>query len=293
MSPALADDLCSRSSDHSYPRYTYNLNSAAKLAASSSKAYINGEYDWTDRYYHPLLYLAVLAPVVLAALLWVLPARWWPCWIGAGCRGRGRARRPRGGYEGVGNGGMASNTDSKSQTELVQGTYPPVATLPTTPPPKRGRGFLFRRWHLALLLVVVLCPLLGGLISRFLPSTLASFLSTTTSLADSDALSGSLYWSLFGRDDQCCAYVDHDDGYTLHYPSNPAGGASGTGAGSGQKVVQLTKQAWQVRGETPAWLDGSLAGLKMERMPVVACLQAALAVPANATWTGGNGTLVG
>lgn len=34
---------------------------------------------------------------------------------------------------------------------------------------------------------------------------------------------GSAFWSLFGHDDQCCAYVEHDDGFSLYYPgSTPA-----------------------------------------------------------------------
>lgn len=290
-------------SDHYYPPYTSNLRSAAGLAAAHDKAFIAGEYDWTNRYYHPLIYLAVLAPVVLAGLLWALPGRWWPCWVGAGCCGKGRrGRRPRG-YEGVAGGGASGGdaVDTKSQTDLPltpgEQTYPPqlASSAPHTPP-SRARGFLFRRWHLALALVVVLCPLLGGLISRFLPSPLSSFLSTSASLAASPTspkLAGSLYWSLFGRDDACCAYVEHDDGYTLHYPSVPGG--DGASRGSGQKVLELTKAAWGMRGVEPWWLaEGeTLSGLRLGGLPVVACPQAGLAIPANATWSGGNGTIAG
>lgn len=279
-------------SDHYYPPYTSNLGASAKLAASHDKAFIVGEYDWTDRYYHPLIYLAVLVPVVVAALLWVLPRRWWPCWVGAGCCSKPRRAR---GYEGVAGGAGAADEglDTKSQAELLSPglnsvRYPPqLSPTSRTPPPplSRGHGFLLRRWHLALALVVVLCPLLGGLISRFLPSPLSSFLSTAASLASSNAsprLSGSLYWSLFGRDDACCAYVQHNDGYTLHYPSTPGG--PGESAGSGQKVLELTKAAWKLRGQDPPWLASgeTLDGLGLAGLPVVACPQAALAVPANA-----------
>ena len=33
---------------------------------------------------------------------------------------------------------------------------------------------------------------------------------------------GSAYWSLFGHDDDCCQYVDHDDGFSLYYPGRTA-----------------------------------------------------------------------
>jgi hypothetical protein len=35
------------------------------------------------------------------------------------------------------------------------------------------------------------------------------------------AISGDLFWSLFGRDDMG-RYVQHNDGYTLHYPGDAA-----------------------------------------------------------------------
>lgn len=28
----------------------------------------------------------------------------------------------------------------------------------------------------------------------------------------------STFWSLFGHDDQCCLYVEHNDGYSFYYP---------------------------------------------------------------------------
>ncbi|KAI5480356.1 glycoside hydrolase family 5 protein [Pseudohyphozyma bogoriensis] len=36
--------------------------------------------------------------------------------------------------------------------------------------------------------------------------------------------SGSMIWSLFGHDEQCCNWVTHDDGYSLYYPNgnNPS-----------------------------------------------------------------------
>ncbi|KAM0756090.1 glycoside hydrolase [Meredithblackwellia eburnea MCA 4105] len=30
---------------------------------------------------------------------------------------------------------------------------------------------------------------------------------------------GDMIWSLFGHDDQCCAWIKHDDGYSMYYPN--------------------------------------------------------------------------
>lgn len=136
------------------------------------------------------------------------------------------------------------------------------------------------------LFVLLLCAPLGAVINVFLPTPLSSFLSTLESTPN---VEGSLYWSLFGRDDSCCGYVPHNDGYTLHYPSDP--GAAGAGAGSGAKVLELTKHAWRMRGVEPSWLsDGvELRNVGMAGLPTVMCPQDGLAVPANASWSGGIG----
>jgi hypothetical protein len=89
------------------------------------------------------------------------------------------------------------------------------------------RPFLLRRWHFSLLTLVLLLPILGACLAIFLPSSIFAFLFRLSSLASptsatsSPSAVGDLYWSLFGRDDTCCSYVKHADGYTLHYPSDP------------------------------------------------------------------------
>lgn len=37
---------------------------------------------------------------------------------------------------------------------------------------------------------------------------------------------GDMLWSVFGKDAQCCNYVEHNDGYTLHYPTESSSGSS-------------------------------------------------------------------
>jgi len=43
-----------------------------------------------------------------------------------------------------------------------------------------------------------------------------TFLQTITQTGTS----GDFFWSLFGHDDQCCQYVEHDDGFSFYYKRN-------------------------------------------------------------------------
>lgn len=262
-------------SDHYYPTYSHNLKRSANRAFDGGKVFIAGEYDWTDRYRHPLIYLAILIPALLAASLFLMPGRWWPWRISLGCC---RRRPKKQQYEVV-------HDDLKSTTSLTTAlpsvTYPPTQSSPARPS-LLDRSFPIRRWHFALFLLV-LCAPLGAIIHNFMPDPLHGFLSTMESLSADARLAGGFYWSLFGRGDSCCSYVEHADGYTLHYPSDPTTSA---GRGSGQRVAELTRSAWKMRGETPAYWSAGLDGLSLVGLPPVACPQAALAVPANASWSG-------
>ncbi|GAA6014116.1 hypothetical protein JCM10207_006101 [Rhodosporidiobolus poonsookiae] len=46
-------------------------------------------------------------------------------------------------------------------------------------------------------------------------SDLDTFYSTIKSASGT----GSMMWSMFGRDDQCCDWIKHNDGYSLYYPN--------------------------------------------------------------------------
>lgn len=293
------------SSNHFYPPYSYNLKQSANLAASGNKVFLNGEFDWTDRYYLPLTYLAILVPALLAASVWIMPKRWWPWRVSLDCCCCcGRRRRRERGYEGVGEGKDDTKDSLGASTTSLAGPIPllaqehtsvyppsPLASpaLPHTASPSRkpilSRSFPIHRWHFSLFLLL-LCAPVGAIIHAFMPTPLSSFLTSMESLSTESKLSGSFYWSLFGKDDNCCAYVQHNDGYTLHYPSD------GTHSpGSGERVVELARHAWRMRGEVPTYLGdgGSLSALGMAELPTVQCPQEALAVPANATWSGGTG----
>ncbi|GAA5848735.1 hypothetical protein JCM9279_002928 [Rhodotorula babjevae] len=174
-------------------------------------------------------------------------------------------------------------------------TFPPSRRSPTRPSVSSSlldRPFPIHRWHVALALFVVLIPLLAPLLHLFVPTQISAFLSRSTSLAAQDPprAVGDLYWSLFGRDDACCAFVPHDDGYTLHYPSSPGPSGAAAGSGSGDAVAQLARHAWEVRGERPYWLDegrsvDDVSGWR--DLPVVACPQEGLRL-ANGTVVGGR-----
>mgnify|MGYP006886186286 CR=1 FL=1 len=178
--------------------------------------------------------------------------------------------------------------------------FPPSRRSPPRAPSSASsrldHPFHIRRWHLSLLFFAILLPLLAPLLHVFLPTTISTFLDRTTSLAARDSpprAVGDLYWSLFGRDDTCCAYVPHGDGYTLHYPSSPGQGGDEAGKGSGDAVTRLTRHAWEVRGERPYWLEEGkeLRDVKGWRdLPVVNCPQKGVTL-ANGTLVGGSGAM--
>lgn len=291
-------------SDHFYPTYSYNLKRSANRAHGGSKVFINGEFDWTDRYRHPLIYLAILIPAVFAASVFLMPARWWPWRVSLGCCCRRRRKRkqyevvvePEGEGDHIGDhlGDSAAGQAKHPHDSTASLTTPlPTTSLtsypPSTPSPTRkallDRSFPIRRWQFALFLLV-LCAPLGAVIHAFMPDPLHSFLSSMESLSAESKLAGSFYWSLFGREASCCNYVQHNDGYTLHYPSDPSAKGS---TGSGERVAELTRHAWKLRGVDPPYLTGGLDALGMGGLPSVQCPQLALAVPANASRTGGTG----
>ncbi|GAA5950817.1 hypothetical protein JCM21900_002027 [Sporobolomyces salmonicolor] len=301
-------------SNHFYPPYKSNLASSASLAHSHSKAFLAGEYDWTNHYYatYRWAYFVLLLPAVLAIAVWLMPKRWWP-WsttlrdlgtCGCFCRTRRRRKRQRpndDGYDrtaGEEATALTSYPNQKSSNSLAGSAFPsssPILSSSSATPSHRprplliDRPILIRRWHFSLFLLLLALPIFG-IIYSYLPTPISTFLSALTSDTTSSAPSavGDLYWSLFGKDDSCCAYVQHHDGYTLHYPSDPSSSASSAAQGSGHAVAMLTRHAWQVRGVQPYWAASGLDvnKLTLEDLPVVACPQEGLPL-ANGTVVGG------
>lgn len=273
LSPLTKD----RSSDHFYPPSASRLYSDASLVASHNKVFLVGEFDWTDTYYQPLVYLAVLVPVIIAALLFVLPGRWWP-WT---MRIPIWRRRNRGRYEGV----QHPSTSTKDLQLLDMPRHMHTEPTSSYSPQRTHLEISIRRWHFSLLIILIFSPILAIIIHSLMPSPSSAFLASMESLVASSTLAGSFYWSLFGRDNNCCAYVQHSDGFTLHYPVAAGGGVGGSTTGDGGKVGELARHAWGMRGKAGTW-DEFVAG---GGWPDVQCPQAALAVPVGSNWTGGIG----
>lgn len=315
------------SSDHFYPTYRSRLSSSASKAHSVNKPFLVGEFDWTNQYYERFRwgYFIVLLPALVAVAIWFLPKRWWPwsftlrdffsCRC---CRRRKRPRRERGLDERGPYGRMSRSDDvsltpppTQSEDPFAKQDLEPSATLPVleTYPPQTATGFRgavtrtsvldrtirIRRWMFSLFVLVLALPLFG-IVYSFMPTPISPFLSSLSTLETAPMFPsrtssiGDLYWSLFGRTDSGCAFVEHNDGYTLHYPSDPTS-LSGSASGSGDPVVMLTRHAWNVRQETPFWVADDardafdIDKLKFEDLPVVAFPQRGLELA--------NGTLVG
>ncbi|GAA5954988.1 hypothetical protein JCM3765_003153 [Sporobolomyces pararoseus] len=316
-------------SDHFYPTYKSRLSPSASTAHSANKPFLVGEYDWTNQYYLRFRwgYFVLLLPTLLALSVWFMPKRWWPwnftledlatCSCCCGKKGRKRRRtameEERGEYDRMEGETVALSTsaaplDSPSSKPAFDNSFsatsiPILESTPSTTPfprPKKPRRFIDRplqihRWMFSLFLLLLVLPLFG-IIYTYLPTPISPFLSSLSSLETTKASSssssssiGDLYWSLFGRTDDGCQYVQHNDGYTLHYPSDPTA-KSGPARGSGDAVVRLTKHAWKARGETPFWVQGDgfdLDKLELRDLPIVAFPQEGLKL-ANGTVVGGS-----
>ncbi|GAA5869600.1 hypothetical protein JCM3774_005491 [Rhodotorula dairenensis] len=83
-------------------------------------------------------------------------------------------------------------------------------------------------------------------------------LSTFYSTLENWPGSGSMMWSIFGHDDYCCNYVQHNDGYTLGYPNGIADNLK-------TPALKLVQHWYRMRGLTPP-----------SAMPAVACPQPTL-----------------
>ncbi|KAG0151752.1 hypothetical protein CROQUDRAFT_86386 [Cronartium quercuum f. sp. fusiforme G11] len=114
------------------------------------------------------------------------------------------------------------------------------------------RSVTIERWQALLAFVLLSATVLGGV--GYWVGIGWDGLEAFLRAIEDGAGSGGLYWSLFGRDDGCCGFVDHDDGFTLHYP--------GRDEGEQRRVGRLISHAARVAGriklgatEQPTWVD--------------------------------------
>lgn len=228
-------------SNHYYPLVKGKYGSEASTAAKAGKAYYVGEYDWVSktRVWTDFAFCAI--PLGLALLVWFLPAKWFQRRYALPWR---RRRRRRGGK-----GSAVAEKGQRSGQELVgegsatmffpepsDGATPSYSSLPTPTPTKtpfsdplsspypplpsshpltysdtaihdhpEKASFRLRKLHLCLFFLLWV-PLSAVIIYFCSPDSLSHFFGEIEKNAGG---SGALVWSLFGKDDRCCNYVDH------------------------------------------------------------------------------------
>lgn len=256
-----------RSSNHFYPPYASKLRSDYNLVSSHNKVYLAGEFDWTDKWHTYTPLLAAIIPLVLALGTFFLPRRWFP-WTFTVPLPRRRKNAVGPTYEGLNKPGQMGMTT------------------------RQGLRVTVRWWWITAFFVlwiplVIVIALFSG------PSTLGSFLGQIE-----DTESGDFYWSLFGRDNSCCQYVQHvsfflpflapssldscftpssqNDGFTAHYPGDSNDMKS--------RILALTKHAYKVSGRSlPSAMGGSAESLSVGNLAVVACPQPSLSLQTNSS----------
>lgn len=102
----------------------------------------------------------------------------------------------------------------------------------------RRKPLLVRKWHLGLILAVVAIFVLGGI--GYSVGVNWDGLESLLSTMESSGGNGGLYWSLLGRDDGCCGFVNHNDGFSLHYP--------GQGDDDRRRISRLVTHAARIGG---------------------------------------------
>ncbi|OAV92253.1 hypothetical protein PTTG_01371 [Puccinia triticina 1-1 BBBD Race 1] len=184
--------------NHFYPPRADKYNSDAALAASHGKVYYAGEYDWSGRAKSWGLLGWVLVPIFLGLLALLI----------GGC-------------------GKCFPIVFEWTTHKAQ--------KPGQTKPQRHRSLTIRQSHVAILMIFIVSPITAGIIyaCSIKGTGIEAFLAETE-LPNSNG-SGDLFWSLFGHDDRCCDWVDHTDGFTMHFP-----GRNDDERGSVARIMQHT-----------------------------------------------------
>ena len=158
-----------------------------------------------------------------------------------------------------------SSAQAKSYTSLdgesvldpdnkEQHDFPPMPDIPTVRSQAIPRRFLIRKWMFALSFLL-LVPFAALIALKVGPTSLQTFLGT---VERTDGVVGSAFWSLFGRDDACCVWVQHNDAFTLHYRDPQFLDQS----------FALTQHGYAMSGRVAAFDTNSA-----DELPVIACPQ--------------------
>jgi mannan endo-1,4-beta-mannosidase len=79
-------------------------------------------------------------------------------------------------------------------------------SLPALAADHRRKGFQLRKWHVVLFCLLWV-PVIEGIVLAVGPASLPQFLGKIEK--NRAGVAGDMYWSLFGRDDRCCDFVEH------------------------------------------------------------------------------------
>lgn len=184
----------------------YDLCAVTGALLTNPPVYV-GEYDWTQKYQN-LSLLACLIPLFFVAVGFCLPSRWFP-WIITLPRRFGKHRpathipmlQP------------ALQAESDEDISKRRETPPPTPDPSLMPAVLVRRRIVIKKWMFALSWLLLI-PFAALIALKVGPTSLPTFLND---VENTNGVVGSAYWSLFGRDDACCQWIQHNDGFTLHY----------------------------------------------------------------------------
>lgn len=206
--------LVFRSSNHYYPLERQKLKADVKTVAAANKVYYIGEFDWTDKYsnYSPL---ACLIPLIFVIVAFCLPGRWFPWtfylpkWLSfrrSTSTASSSSNVPTSAYSPIYEAPTLLQGEDSGKLESEYPPPLPAISQSSTKYPDRRR-VVIRKWMFALSFLL-LVPFAAWIALEVGPIGLTKFLK----MAEDRDVAGTAYWSLFGRDDACCKWVQHVSG---------------------------------------------------------------------------------
>lgn len=197
------------SSNHYYPLDRQKLKWDVKTVGAANKAYYIGEYDWTDKYSKYGL-LGCLIPLIFVIIAFCLPGRWFPWtfylpkWLSCmGERTKKSSNSNNSAYSQIHEDPSQMGLSSIDPAKL-EGEYPPPLLANDMSKYSGRRKVIIRKWMFALSFLL-LVPFAAWIALEVGPITLNRF----HKMVEERDVAGSAYWSLFGRDDSCCQWVEH------------------------------------------------------------------------------------